>query len=110
MAHTLQPTRTSFITKRKTSNNRVLVVVDDSSSSKSAVEYVATVLRCRRGFQLCFAHFLPPLPPMLMEFGGAENPDKERRLDAQLKTEQQQWIAAARKKAEPALKWAAPRS
>ena len=107
MAHKLPRTRSAM--RSKTSNNRLLVVVDESSSSKSAVEYVARMLRRRRGFQLCLAHFLPPLPPILLEFGGAEDPEKERRLDAQLKTEQQQWIAAARKKAEPALDWARSR-
>jgi len=43
---------------------------------------------------------------MLLEFGGAEDPDKERQLDTQLQTEQQQWIAATRKEALPALNWA----
>ena len=103
MAQQLPRTRPGSATRSKTSNNRLLVVVDESSSSKSAVEYVARMLRRRRGFQLCLAHLLPPLPPILLEFGGAEDPDKERRLDAQLKTEQQEWIAAARRKAEPDL-------
>lgn len=102
MTQTSQPTR-SGDTSRRNGHNRLLVVVDESSSSKSAVEYVSRVLRHRRGFRLCLAHFLPPLPPMLLEFGGTEDPDKERRLDIQLTTEQQQWIAAVRKKAEPAL-------
>jgi nucleotide-binding universal stress UspA family protein len=106
MAQPSRPTRTSGATRRTTANNRLLVVVDASSSSKSAVEYVARVLGRRRGFQLCLAHFLPPLPPILLEFGGAEDPEKERRLDTQLKTEQQQWIIAARNKAEPTLNWA----
>ncbi|MGB8064924.1 MAG: universal stress protein [Candidatus Sulfotelmatobacter sp.] len=109
MAQTSRRTHPSNARRSKTSNNRLLVVVDESSSSKSAVEYVARMLHRRRGFQLCLAHFLPPLPPSLLEFGGAEDPNKERRLDAQLKTEQQQWIAAARKKAEPALDWARAR-
>jgi nucleotide-binding universal stress UspA family protein len=95
--------------KRKTTNNRLLAVVDESSSSERAVEYMASMLASRRGFQLCLAHFLSPLPPMLLEFGGAEDPDKERQLDRQLKTEQQQWIATARKKAQPALNWACAR-
>jgi Universal stress protein family len=107
MARPSRPTRASGATRRKTANNRLLVVVvDESSSSKSAVEYVARVLSGRRGFKLCLAHFLPPLPPILLEFGGAEDPAKERRLDAELKTEQQQWIVAARNKAEPILTWA----
>jgi len=109
MAQTSRRTRPNSATRSKTTNNRLLVVVDESSSSKSAVEYVARMLHRRRGFQLCLAHFLPPLPPILLEFGGAEDPDKERRLDAQLKTEQKQWIAATRKKAELALDWARAR-
>ncbi len=87
-------------------NNRLLVVVDESSSSKRAVEYVARMLARRRGFQICLACFLLPLPPMLLEFGGAEDPQKERQLDRELHTEQQQLIATARKKAQPALNWA----
>ncbi len=90
----------------RSGQNRLLLVVDASPSSKSAVGYVAKILGHRRGFQVCLAHFLPPLPPMLMEFGGAENPDQERRLDAQLHREQQQWIDTAKRKAEPALGWA----
>ena len=85
------------------SYNRLLIVVDKSSASKRAVEYVGRVLARPRRFQVCLAHFLSPLPPKLLEFGGAEDPDKERQLDNQLKTEQQQWIAAARKEAQPTL-------
>jgi nucleotide-binding universal stress UspA family protein len=84
----------------------LLLVVDASPSSKAAVEYVAEVLGHRRGFQVCLAHFLPPLPPILLEFGGSENPEKEKQLDTQLRRDQQQWIDTARKKAEPALNWA----
>jgi nucleotide-binding universal stress UspA family protein len=110
MVQTSRRTRSSKIArKRKTTNNRLLVVVDESSSSKRAVEYVASVLASRRGFQLCLAHFLSQMPPMLLEFGGAENPEKEGRLDRQLKTEQQEWIKAAMEKAQPALNWACAR-
>ena len=61
--------------------------------------------RADAGFRYAL-DFLLPLPSELLEFGGAEDPDQERQLDAQLKTEQQQWIAAARKRAQPSLKWA----
>ena len=57
-------------------------MVDQSSSSKRAVEYVATVLATRRGFQLCLAHFLSQLPPEMLEFGGAEDPEREQQLDS----------------------------
>lgn len=91
------------VSQPKSGQNRLLLVVDDSLSSKAAAEYVANVLGHRRGFQVCLAHVLPPLPPILLEFGGSENPDKERQLDSQLRKDQQQWIETARKKAEPAL-------
>ena len=92
--------------KNKMTNNHLLVVVNESSSSKHAVEYVAHVLASRRGFRLCLAHFLSPLPSMLLEFGGAEDPEEEQQLDRQLRAEQQQWITTAKKNAQPALKWA----
>lgn len=90
----------------KSDQNRLLLVVDDSPSSRAAVDYVAKVLGHRRGFQICLAHFLPPLPPVLLEFGGSENPEKERQLDTQLRRDQREWIETERKKAEPRLHWA----
>jgi nucleotide-binding universal stress UspA family protein len=99
----------SGVVRTRPGQNRLLLVVDESPSSKAAVDYVAKVLGHRRGFQVCLAHFLRPLPPILMEFGGAENPDKERQLDAQLHRDQQQWIETAKRKAEPALNWARDR-
>jgi nucleotide-binding universal stress UspA family protein len=83
-----------------------MLVVEDSPSSRAAVEYVAEVLGHRRGFHVSLAHFLPPLPPILLEFGGSENPEKEKQLDTQLHRDQQQWVDIERKKAEPALNWA----
>jgi len=108
MVQTSRQTRSSG-RRRKATSNRLLLVVDQSSSSKRAVEYVATVLASRRGFQLCLAHFLSRLPPEMLEFGGAEDPEREQQLDRQLKTEQQQWIATARKGAQPSLNWACAR-
>lgn len=108
-AHILRQLHSRRATRAKLAQNRLLLVVDESPSSEGAVEYLANVLGHRRGFQVCLAHFLPPLPPILMEFGGAENPDKEALLDAQLHRDQQQWIDAAKRKAEPALHWARSR-
>lgn len=101
-----QRTNSRSVSPTKSVQNRLLLVVDDSPSSKAAVEYVSKVLGHRRGFQICLAHFLPPLPPILLEFGGSENPEKERQLDTQLRKDQQQWIETVRKKAEPRLHWA----
>ena len=104
--HGSQRTSSRSVSPTKSGQNRLLLVVDDSPSSKAAVEYVAKVLGHRRGFQICLAHFLPPLPPILLEFGGSENPEKERQLDTQLRKDQQQWIETVKKKAEPRLHWA----
>lgn|SRR6185437_52837 len=110
MAHSSRRTRSGSVARRRQiTSNRLLIVVDESSSSENAVEYVAKTLASRRGFQVCLAHFLSPLPPRLLEFGGAENPQMERQLDTQLKTEQQQWVTTARKKAQPTLNRACAR-
>jgi len=106
MAQTSRRARASDTSRRKSRNNRLLLVVDESSSAKHAVEYLARVLANRRGFQVCLAHFLPPLPSELLEFGGAEDPNKEGQMSSQLKVEQQQWLAGAKKEAQPALTWA----
>lgn len=103
MARRSHKTRAHRTTGTQAGQNRLLVVVDESPSSVAAVEYVAQVLGHRRGFEVCLVHFLPPLPPILMEFGGSENPDEERQLYTRLYKDQQQWIETARKKAEPAL-------
>jgi hypothetical protein len=50
---------------------------------------------------------LPSLPPELLEFGGAEDPDRERRLDAHLKSRQHEWLAQAEATAQLSLEAAA---
>lgn len=54
-------------------------------------------------FHIVLFHVLPPIPPDLLEFGGAEDPATERKLDETLKKEQAQWIEKAKKDAEPIL-------
>ncbi len=78
-------------------DTRLLVVLDDSAASRRAVKYVCKFVGKRKGFRLCLVHVLPPLPPALLEHGGAEDPAKEARLEADLKAEQHSWIAAAKK-------------
>ena len=87
----------------KTADTRLMIVVDESPVSKRAIEYVGNVVSRRRGFHVCLVHTLPSVPPELLEFGGAENPAEEKRLDKNLKISQQQWISKVRKKAKHAL-------
>ena len=87
----------------KRTNPKLLLVIDESSASKRAVAYVARMVGGRKGFRLCLAHVLPPLPSGLLEFRGAENPDEEKRLDAELKIKQRRFLALAREAAEEVL-------
>jgi nucleotide-binding universal stress UspA family protein len=82
---------------------RLLVVLDDSAASRRAVKYVGKFVGKRRGFHICLVHVLPPLPPVLLEHGGSEDPTKEARLEADLKAEQHRWISAAKKTSQMGL-------
>ena len=50
-------------------------------------------------FEFVLGYVLPPLPTELLEFGGAENPEKEEKLGKELKGEQKRWLSVARRKA-----------
>jgi hypothetical protein len=81
----------------------LLVIIDDSAASKRAVKYVGKFVGMRRGFRIYLLHVLPPLPPELLEYGGAENPRKEARLGVDQKAEQHRWISAAKKASQKGL-------
>ena len=55
----------------------------------------------QEGFQVCLVHVLPPLPPGLLEFGGADYPELEHQLDTQYRKAQEQWITKAKRRAGP---------
>lgn len=80
-----------------------LVGVDGSDSSIRSVSYVADMVGAREDCHVVLFHVLPPIPPELLEFGGAEDPETEQKLDQTLKKEQAQWIEDAKKAAEPML-------
>jgi nucleotide-binding universal stress UspA family protein len=81
----------------------LLVMVDESHGTKRSVAYVARIIGRLRGFRVCLLHLLPPLPPELLEFGGAEDPRREKVLEGELRRDQQAWIASAKDSAKPAL-------
>jgi nucleotide-binding universal stress UspA family protein len=80
-----------------------LIGVDGSDSSFRAVTYVAELIAGQKGFLVVLLHVLPPIPPELLEFGGSEDPEKERALSEELKKDQAQWIDKAKKAAQPIL-------
>ena len=77
---------------------KLLVGVDNSLASMRAVVYVAQILGGRRGFRVCLAHALPSPPAGMMEFGGAEDPQKEEWLEARLRASRHLWVSATKKK------------
>ncbi|HJT71755.1 MAG TPA: universal stress protein [Terriglobales bacterium] len=81
----------------------VLVILDDSPSSSRAVRYAGRIMEKSRGFRTCLVHLLPSLPPELLEHGGAQNPDKEGEVEAELKSEQEKWLGSAKKAAQQSL-------
>ena len=86
--------------------DKILIAVEDSDASMKAVTYVSQMVRGREHIQICLFHVLPPIPPKLLEFGGAENPNKEQILSADLKAAQAQWMEKAKNAAQPSLKTA----
>lgn len=84
-------------------NTKLLVVIDESQASKRAVSYVAGIIGRGKRFRVCLAHTLPEIPAHLIEHGGAEDPSEEEKLERELHSDQNQWIVAARKKAQPIL-------
>lgn len=84
-------------------DKNIIIGVDGSESSFRAVTYVAELIAGQKGFLVVLLHVLPPIPPELLEFGGSEDPDKERQLGEVLKKEQAQWIDNAKKAAQPTL-------
>lgn len=87
----------------ETANTSLLLVIDGSRAARRAVAYVGRMIGRRPGFRLCLAPVLPPLPPRLLEFRGAENPREEKRLDSELKHKQERWMAKPKQKAEREL-------
>ena len=94
---------------RKSKAERFLVVVDETPASKRALDYAGRVLAGRGNFAVILLHLLPPMPPELLEFGGAENPQQEQKLEAELRAEQRAWIRSARNSAKSSLAGAVQR-
>jgi nucleotide-binding universal stress UspA family protein len=83
--------------------DKFLIAVEDSLTSLKAVSYVSQILRGRRDVQVRLLHVLPPIPPGLLEFGGAEHPQIEQRLGTELRQSQAQWIETQKRKAQASL-------
>lgn len=90
--------------KDKEKNRRFLIAVDESESSHMAVSYVADLLSQGNGAtRVILFHLLPPMPPRLVEHGGAEDPDEERRREEALAKKRENWIDQSRRDARPIM-------
>jgi hypothetical protein len=82
---------------------RLLLLLDDSPASKRMLRYMKRVVETGAGFHIVLLQLLPYFPPELLEHGGSENPATEKRLDAELRQRQHEWISNARRSAEQNL-------
>ncbi len=84
-------------------HDKILIAVDETDASLEAVRYVARMMGGRKDLHVRMFHVLPSTPPELLEYGGAEDPKKERQLSADLQTAQAEWIVQAKRSAQASL-------
>lgn len=82
---------------------RILVAVDGSKASMRAVKYVGRLLRFTSGVSVTLFHVLNPLPPVLREHGGSEDPIREEQLGRQLRKDRKDWYRKEQKLESPIL-------
>jgi nucleotide-binding universal stress UspA family protein len=71
--------------------HNVLIAIDDSESSKQAITQVAHKIPDPSACHLILLHVVRPVPPKLLEHGGAEDPQEEERVEASLDAAQAAW-------------------
>jgi len=89
--------------------DRFLIAIDTSEASYKTVTYVSRVLRGRNDVEVRLFHVLPSIPPELLEFGGAEQPQLEQRLSNELRQNQARWIETAKHNVQESLDKASAR-
>jgi nucleotide-binding universal stress UspA family protein len=67
---------------------------------------VAELARTTNELSICLVHAADPMPPELQEFRAAEDPQREKVLEDQLKEKQNRWRQDARKAAVPLIEQA----
>ncbi|MCC7415559.1 MAG: universal stress protein [Acidobacteria bacterium] len=98
-----RPRVTSRADRGGVADGGVLVVVDATPASRRVLEYVGRILAGCRRVDCHLAYIAPNLPAGLLESGGSELPEREMRIEADLRREQRRWTAAADRKAERIL-------
>jgi nucleotide-binding universal stress UspA family protein len=82
-------------------NKKILIAVDDTEATEHALTYVGQIIAGTQDVQVLLVHMPAPIPPGLLEYGGSEDPEQERRLEARLTTTREAWIEQTKNAAEP---------
>jgi nucleotide-binding universal stress UspA family protein len=90
-----------------TKKEKVLIALDDELTSPEVVKYVGRISSGEKFLAVCLLHILPPLPPQLREFRGAEDPKMEQQLDRELDVKCERWTKDADHAAQALLRTAA---
>lgn len=80
----------------------VLLAVDGSEKSNRAVDHVGDVVSKCGDFRVTLLHVID-VPPAFREHPGSEDPDEERRLEAELKESKQQWMKESQTELEKSI-------
>lgn len=75
---------------------RLLLAIDDSENAHRAVRYVGSLLGHTPDVTVTLFHVLKPMPRVLLEHGGSENPAVEEQLSARLREDRETWIRKER--------------
>lgn len=84
---------------RSRERTRLLVMVDEREPTRRVLRYVAQLAAGRSAVHIVLAHLEPGLPPALLESGGAEQPEREARIEADLRRQQRVSIGVTHRKA-----------
>jgi len=83
--------------------HHILIAIDDSKSSERALAQVAHKIDDPSAWHIILLHVLRPIPPKLLEHGGAEDPREEERVEASLDAAQDAWWHREKQAAQPFL-------
>lgn len=83
---------------RGISSIKLLVVVDATEASTRVLRYVGRLAAACDGPELHLAYIASHLPPELLETGGSAVPEREERLESNLRRKQRGWMAVADRK------------
>jgi nucleotide-binding universal stress UspA family protein len=75
---------------------KLLVAVDESDHAGPMMKYLGALLTICTNVHVTLFHVLAPMPRKYLEHGGSENPERERQIERELRTEQQAWLQRQR--------------